>query len=73
MEKLEIPTYIQRMRDEGDQLADRLRKLNSFLNSDQFEQLDPADRALLKAQRCMMDGYLEVLRTRVAHALGLHI
>lgn len=44
----------------------RLRKLTEFVDSDAFRDIDSEGRALLLEQRKHMNGYLDVLRLRVA-------
>lgn len=59
----ERPEWQQRVIKERDELAERLSKLNAFINNDSFEALLAEDQVLLAAQRSVMQE-LEVILTR---------
>lgn len=57
--------YLSRMKLELDELGDRLKKLQGFINSDSFEVLSVLNRMLLKTQMQAMATYHEVLELRI--------
>lgn len=54
-----------RLHDEHDQLAARRGKLEAFILTRNFEQLDDTDRADLREQLTHMTGYERVLERRI--------
>lgn len=56
----------QRVIDEKEQLEERWVKLQRFIATDTFGQLDAAEQGRLVRQGQFMTGYLEVLRERIA-------
>lgn len=54
-----------RLVEEQVQLEDKLSKLKSFIESDKFESIDDAQRALLKAQANAMSTYNQCLKERL--------
>lgn len=58
--------YVQRMVEEQNELKDRLEKLNTFLKSKKFSELDDYNKSLLIRQREAMAVYFETLSARVA-------
>lgn len=58
--------YQERVIAESNDLRDKLNKLEAFINSDAFNDLDREDRQLLRRQCFYMDDYFEVLRKRIA-------
>lgn len=54
-----------RLVEEQVQLEDKLSKLKSFIESDKFESVDDAQRALLKVQANAMSTYNQCLKERL--------
>ena len=52
---------IFRLQNERDELAERCQKLEAFLLTDKFNQLDDKNKELLREQLCVMGKYLSVL------------
>lgn len=65
MEKEKQEPFVQRMIDEASELKEKLTKLNIFLKSRQFTDLDDYQRALLIRQREAMSVYFETLSARL--------
>ena len=57
-------TPLDRMAIEENELADRVEKLNAFIQGDKFKELDGTTRAMLAVQYSSMSAYLHVLRLR---------
>lgn len=57
-------TPLDRMAIEENELADRIEKLNAFIQGDKFKELDGTTRAMLAVQYSSMSAYLHVLRLR---------
>lgn len=55
----------ERVVAESNELRQRLTKLLAFIDGDGFQSLDSIDRGLLIAQRTLMQGYLDVLGSRI--------
>ena len=53
---------LDRMAIEENELADRMEKLNAFIQGDKFKELDGTTRAMLAVQYSSMSAYLHVLR-----------
>ena len=47
-----------RVIEERDQLLEKLNKLDSFIESDKFQEIDDVQRALLQVQATSMNCYL---------------
>lgn len=54
-----------RLVEEQVQLEDKLSELKSFIESDKFESIDDAQRALLKVQANAMSTYNQCLKERL--------
>jgi len=54
-----------RLRDEFNQLEDKLNKLNLFLASDKIANVDDVQAALLRVQVAAMSTYLQCLDQRI--------
>lgn len=54
-----------RVIDERDQLSEKLDKLDSFIESDRFQDLHWRDRHLLTRQAVCMQSYKEILDERI--------
>lgn len=63
--------HVARMKEESEQLSDRLAKLNTFLDGPIFPTLNETDQALLGAQAGSMAAYKMILEIRIARASGL--
>jgi len=63
-----MSTYQERMAEESEQLEDRLVKLNAFIRSDAYEQLDAVDQLLLRLQASAMAQYTAILEQRIARS-----
>ena len=57
-------TPLDRMAIEENELADRMEKLNAFIQGDKFKELDGTTRVMLAVQYSSMSAYLHVLRLR---------
>ena len=60
-------TFLDRMRHEHEELADRLGKLNGFISSIDFTGVDQEERERLKGQATAMGHYLGILEARIAY------
>lgn len=59
--------YIERMKKERQELADKQEKLMKFLRV-HFAQLDKAEWYLMSSQSSAMGNYIRVLDARITHA-----
>lgn len=57
-------TALDRMLIEGDQLTEKLQKLQMFACTSKFMELDVATKAMLVAQACVMQDYQTILNQR---------
>lgn len=57
-------TWQERLKAEGNDLAERLAKLAVFVDTLAYDQLDDADKLLLQAQLGAMTAYLSILTMR---------
>ena len=57
--------FVFRLRNERDELAERYGKLEAFLSTEKFNQLDAQNKELLREQFYAMKKYLSVLNTRL--------
>ena len=67
----EMPPHVQRMIEEGEQLADRVEKLGAFLVGPIYKTLPDDDQVLMSAQVGAMTAYLQVLTLRISRATGV--
>ena len=59
--------HIERMMEEGNQLTDRIQKLQAFiLTNPAYQELVELDLSLLQAQLSAMTTYLNILNLRLA-------
>lgn len=58
--------HVDRMREEGDQLVDRIQKLQAFFGTAIYANLPPHDRDLMQAQLSAMTTYLNILLMRLS-------
>lgn len=58
-------SLIERLRQERDELEEKITKIKSFNNSESFEYLDKEDQDLLIAQENAMVTYHSILQMRI--------
>lgn len=58
-------TWLDRLRIERDELAEKLQKLYAYIETPAFGALGEEDAMLLLDQRNAMAGYLEILTVRI--------
>jgi hypothetical protein len=54
-----------RLRDEKQQLDERLGKLGDFLETEAFKGIDPRQQELLRCQYFTMQTYADILERRI--------
>lgn len=64
--KPKIEKYIIRMKDEARQLNLKVKKLEDFIKSDKYIQLDAEEQNLLMHQYEAMSVYAAILHRRIA-------
>ena len=57
--------FVFHLQNERDKLAERYKKLEAFLSTDKFNQLDTQNKELLREQLYAMVKYLSVLNARL--------
>ena len=57
--------YVERMKTEKAELEQRITKLLTFMESDEFSKLDDVDKRLLRQQYCGMEAFLTALSARL--------
>lgn len=62
-----MKAYIERMKKERQELADKQEKLMNFLRT-HFGQLDKTEWYLMSSQASVMRKYINVLDARITHA-----
>lgn len=62
-----MKAYIERMKKERQELADKQEKLMIFLRT-HFGQLDKTEWYLMSSQSSAMSNYIRVLDARITHA-----
>lgn len=67
-EKVQDKNYIERMKDDSQELTEKRDKLYAFLFY-YGSQLDSTERYLMKEQEKIMNDYIRVLDARIAHAI----
>jgi hypothetical protein len=65
---LEMSPFIRAMMKEGDELAQKMARLNAFRETDDFKALAPLDAHTLVLQGEAMQLYLHILTIRLARA-----
>ena len=60
--------YIERMKNERDELSEKLEKLNRF-RCQNSHMLDKTEWYLMKNQQNVMQEYVDILNARTAHAM----
>lgn len=63
-----LKDYIERMKNERDELSEKLEKLNRF-RCQNFHMLDKTEWYLMKNQQNVMQEYVDILNARIAHAV----
>lgn len=66
-EKVHAKDYIERMKNEGQELVEKYDKLNTF-RCRHCTQLDITENYLMRQQLKVMDEYFQILEARIAHA-----
>lgn len=66
-EKVHAKDYIERMKDESQELVEKWDKLNAF-QCRHCTQLDDTENYLMREQLKVMDEYIHILEARIAHA-----
>ena len=59
--------FLERLNDEKIELDEKLTKLESFFNTDNFSNLDEVQRRLLRGQAYHMREYLNILILRLSN------
>lgn len=70
--KSNMPDYINRMHDEFDDLKNKFIKLQDFIKTNEYKQLDLCKQNYLKLQYTFMEGYLSVLSHRIYDEMKLN-
>lgn len=65
--KVSSQDYIERMKDEGQELVEKYDKLNTF-RCRHCTQLDITENYLMRQQLKVMDEYFQILEARIDHA-----
>ena len=63
-----MKNYIERMKNERDELSEKLEKLNRF-RCQNSHMLDKTEWYLMKNQQNVMQEYVDILNARTAHAM----
>lgn len=58
-------TYLERMKIEAANLSDNLSKLNTFMDSEAFDEISDREQRLLRRQEAMMFQYNHILAERI--------
>ena len=67
-----MPEYIYRMYDEFEELKNKFIRLNDFIKTDEYKQLDLCRQNYIKLQYTFMEGYLSVLSHRIYDEMKLN-
>lgn len=57
--------FIQRIKQEFDDLSDKVKALRSFIGSEKFNSVSVDEQSLMKLQLRQMEPYLETLKRRL--------
>ena len=60
-----METFVDRMRQERNELDERIRKAIEFTKSDKFKTLSGTERFLLEGQIASMQAYYNYLQLRI--------
>lgn len=66
-EKVHAKDYIERMKDESQELIEKWDKLNAF-RCQHCTQLDITENYLMREQLKILDEYIQILEARIDHA-----
>lgn len=66
MENYNIPAYQVRVHTELAEVCERRDKLEYFIGSKDYLDLDPLDKSLLSRQYTCMNEYIDILKQRIA-------
>lgn len=61
-------TFLDRLRIEANELADLQDKLNTFMKTKKFDELNCEEKKLLETQFGIMSSYLSILQLRIEKA-----
>lgn len=73
MDEKKQESYIDRMNNEYQELAERLDKALAFIDSEKFNELPDKTKSLLKIQAEAMNQYHRILECRIADALNNNV
>ena len=62
-----MDTFKERLIDEQNQLEDKIQKLDSFISSPKFKEIEPIQKSLLDVQFFAMQTYSSILSERISH------
>lgn len=65
MKRTKMEEYKKRLLNEFSELNAKTNKLNEFLDTAKFEELDTSVKILMKNQLVFMKGYLQTLYDRI--------
>ena len=57
--------YLERLKNEKEELKNRYDKLKQFIKSDKFKQLDEIDKELVIEHKIVINWYINILIKRV--------
>lgn len=60
-----MSTFYERLKVEKTELDEKLTKLNAFIQSDKFKEVDPEQKPLLQTQAGVMKTYSQILEKRL--------
>ena len=66
-----MTTYIDRMKVEAAELDEKIKALNCFLETEQFNGLKPTIQRLMNQQLIAMEIYYTVLENRISLETGI--
>jgi len=61
-----MSTFKERLIDEKQQLDEKIEKLKSFIQSENFQKIEAVQMSLLNAQMFAMSTYSQILAERLA-------
>lgn len=67
-----MSTFQERLSQEFDDLEEKITKLNNFIESDRFCDLDLTSQLLLETQLNTMRAYSNILDLRISHLTELN-
>ena len=60
-----MSTFLERLEDESSELFAKILKLNDFIGSEKFSDIDEIQQVLLQVQLKTMEAYLQCLNERL--------